>query len=56
MSSGDSSQAGNKHHKKHLEWLYPLVIKAVQVAGRENDDGEVLQVLGAVLERVGNDV
>ncbi|EAW24930.1 putative endosomal peripheral membrane protein (Mon2) [Aspergillus fischeri NRRL 181] len=56
MSSADSSQAGNEHHKKHLEWIYPLVIKAVQVAGREKDDGEVLQVLGAVLERVGNDV
>ncbi|GIK03161.1 hypothetical protein Aspvir_007230 [Aspergillus viridinutans] len=56
MSSGDSSQAGNEHHKKHLEWIYPLIVKAVQVAGREKDDGEVLQVLGAVLDRVGNDI
>jgi len=56
MSSGDSSRAGNEHHKKHLEWIYPLVVKAVQVAGREKDDGEVLQVLGAVLDRVGNHV
>jgi hypothetical protein len=56
MSSGDSSPAGNEHHKKHLEWIYPLVVKAVQVAGREKDDGEVLQVLGAVLDRVGNHV
>ncbi|GFG24049.1 protein MON2 homolog [Aspergillus udagawae] len=56
MSSGDSCQAGNEHHKKHLEWIYPLVVKAVQVAGREKDDGEVLQVLGAVLDRVGNDI
>jgi hypothetical protein len=56
MSSCDSCQAGNEHHKKHLEWIYPLVVKAVQVAGREKDDGEVLQVLGAVLDRVGNDI
>jgi hypothetical protein len=56
MSSDDSSQAGNEHHKKHLEWIYPLVVKAVQVAGREKDDGEVLQILGAALERVSNDV
>ncbi|RHZ74653.1 hypothetical protein CDV55_106544 [Aspergillus turcosus] len=56
MSSGDSSPAGNEHHQKHLEWIYPLVVKAVQVAGREKDDGEVLQVLGAVLDRVGNHV
>ncbi|KAF4234221.1 hypothetical protein CNMCM6805_008791 [Aspergillus fumigatiaffinis] len=56
MSSDDSSQAGNEHHKKHLEWIYPLVVKAVQVAGREKDDGEVLQILGAALKRVSNDV
>ncbi|GIJ81862.1 hypothetical protein Asppvi_000365 [Aspergillus pseudoviridinutans] len=56
ISSGDSSQAGNGHQKKHLEWIYPLAVKAVQVAGREKDDGEVLQVLGAVLDRVGNDI
>lgn len=39
--------------KKHLEWIYPLVVKAVQVAGKEKDDGEVLQVLGEVLQEVG---
>lgn len=39
--------------KKHLEWIYPLVVKAVQVAGKERDDGEVLQILGLVLQEVG---
>lgn len=40
--------------KKHLEWIYPLVVKAVQVAGKEKDDGEVLRVLGKVLQEVGH--
>lgn len=40
--------------KKHLEWIYPLVVKAVQVAGKERDDGEVLQILGRVLQEVGH--
>lgn len=39
--------------KNHLEWIYPLVVKAVQVAGKERDDGEVLQMLGRVLQEVG---
>ncbi|EAU35660.1 conserved hypothetical protein [Aspergillus terreus NIH2624] len=40
-------------HKKHLEWIYPLVVQAVQVAGKERDDGEVLHALGKVLHEVG---
>ncbi|ODM22677.1 hypothetical protein SI65_00266 [Aspergillus cristatus] len=40
--------------KKHLEWIYPLVVKALQVAGKEKDDGEVLRVLGEVLQEVGH--
>ncbi|EAW10636.1 putative endosomal peripheral membrane protein (Mon2) [Aspergillus clavatus NRRL 1] len=49
-----SDVAGNEHHKRHLEWIYPLVVKAVQVAGKEKDDGEVLRALGAVLDQLGN--
>lgn len=40
-------------YRKHLEWLYPLVVKAIQVAGKERDDGRVLQALGRVLEETG---
>lgn len=49
-------QSGQDDHhlKKHLEWIYPLVVKAVQVAGKEKDDGEVLRVLGEVLQEVGH--
>lgn len=46
MSSGPSQ-------KRHLEWIYPLVVRAVQVAGKEKDDGEVLHALGKVLHEVG---
>ncbi|KAJ5665974.1 uncharacterized protein N7477_008422 [Penicillium maclennaniae] len=42
-----------RHHRKHLEWLYPLIVQAVQVAGKERDDGQVLQALGKVLEQTG---
>ncbi|KAJ5388011.1 hypothetical protein N7509_010552 [Penicillium cosmopolitanum] len=41
------------HHRKHLEWLYPLVAKAIQVAGKERDDGQVLEALGKVLHEIG---
>jgi len=44
---------GDHQLKKHLEWIYPLVVKAVQVAGKEKDDGEVLRALGEVLQEVG---
>lgn len=47
--NGDSSL----HHRKHLEWLYPLVAKAIQVAGKERDDGKVLEALGKVLHNIG---
>lgn len=48
-SNGNSSL----HHRKHLEWLYPLVAKAIQVAGKERDDGQVLEALGKVLHEIG---
>ncbi|KAJ5324518.1 hypothetical protein N7476_003118 [Penicillium atrosanguineum] len=42
-----------RHHRKHLEWLYPLIVQAVQVAGKERDDGQVLQALSKVLQQTG---
>ncbi|KAJ5570154.1 uncharacterized protein N7459_009584 [Penicillium hispanicum] len=47
---GDSSP---RHYRKHLEWLYPLIVKAIQVAGKERDDGQVLQALSNVLQETG---
>ncbi|KAL4811233.1 hypothetical protein BDV18DRAFT_7104 [Aspergillus unguis] len=47
---------GAPSHKKHLEWIYPLVVQAVQVAGKERDGGEVLRALGEVLRVVGSAV
>ncbi|KAE8375125.1 hypothetical protein BDV26DRAFT_295316 [Aspergillus bertholletiae] len=49
----ESVPSSKQNYKKHLEWIYPLVVRAVQVAGRERDDGEVLQALGHVLHEVG---
>ncbi|CAG8236553.1 unnamed protein product [Penicillium salamii] len=42
-----------RHYRKHLEWVYPLVTRAVQVAGKERDDGKVIQALGKVLQEIG---
>ncbi|KAJ6029377.1 hypothetical protein N7444_012364 [Penicillium canescens] len=44
---------GGGHCRKHLEWVYPLVVRAVQVAGKERDDGLILGALGRVLEGIG---
>ncbi|EPS33574.1 hypothetical protein POX_a01431 [Penicillium oxalicum] len=52
VSSREDSVSG-RHHRKHLEWILPLVVKAVRVAGKERDDGKVLQALGAVLQELG---
>ncbi|OGM49051.1 putative endosomal peripheral membrane protein (Mon2) [Aspergillus bombycis] len=49
----ESTPSSKQNYKKHLEWIYPLVVRAVQVAGRERDDGEVLSALGKVLHEVG---
>ncbi|KAH8428119.1 putative endosomal peripheral membrane protein (Mon2) [Aspergillus melleus] len=52
-TSSSSAKSGDQSHKRHLEWIYPLVVRAVQVAGKEKDDGEVLHALGKVLHEVG---
>ncbi|CEN59707.1 hypothetical protein ASPCAL02151 [Aspergillus calidoustus] len=46
----------SQNHKKHLEWIYPLVVQAVQVAGKQREGGEVLRALGEVLREVGINV
>lgn len=48
------------HHlkyRKHLGWMYPLVVKAVRVSGRDNngcEDGQVLEALVKILGVVGD--
>ncbi|KAJ5440935.1 hypothetical protein N7491_003341 [Penicillium cf. griseofulvum] len=49
LEAGDAQH----HYRKHLEWIYPLVVRAVQVAGKERDDGQILQALGKVLQEIG---
>ncbi|KAL4977537.1 hypothetical protein BDW66DRAFT_150114 [Aspergillus desertorum] len=44
---------GKQSRQKHLQWIYPLVEQAVQVAGKERGGGEVLRALGEVLRVVG---
>ncbi|KAJ5522043.1 hypothetical protein N7527_006158 [Penicillium freii] len=50
VKGGDAEE---HHYRKHLEWIYPLVVRAVQVAGKERDDGQILQALGKVLQEIG---
>ncbi|OQE43158.1 hypothetical protein PENCOP_c003G01505 [Penicillium coprophilum] len=49
----EAGNAEEHHYRKHLEWIYPLVVRAVQVAGKERDDGQILQALGKVLQEIG---
>ncbi|PLB42488.1 putative endosomal peripheral membrane protein (Mon2) [Aspergillus candidus] len=49
----DDEDDEGSNSNKHLEWIYPLVVQAVQVAGKEKDDGEVLHALGKVLQEIG---
>jgi hypothetical protein len=51
LSTDDASTA--RHHRRHLEWMFPLIAKAIRVAGKERDDGQVLQALGKVLQEIG---
>ncbi|KAJ5496151.1 hypothetical protein N7539_001267 [Penicillium diatomitis] len=53
FSSKEESASG-RHYRKHLEWMFPLVVKAVRVAGKERDDGRVLQALSVVLQELGH--
>ncbi|KAJ5374906.1 hypothetical protein N7517_006912 [Penicillium concentricum] len=50
LEAGDAEE---HHYRRHLEWIYPLVVRAVQVAGKERDDGQILQALGKVLQEIG---
>ncbi|EHA26618.1 hypothetical protein ASPNIDRAFT_196384, partial [Aspergillus niger ATCC 1015] len=51
-ATAETSSDSDRDHKKHLAWIYPLVVRAVQVAGKEQDDGEVLHALGKILQEV----
>ncbi|CAK43852.1 uncharacterized protein An01g07330 [Aspergillus niger] len=51
-ATAETSSDFDRDHKKHLAWIYPLVVRAVQVAGKEQDDGEVLHALGKILQEV----
>ncbi|KAL1958620.1 hypothetical protein VTO42DRAFT_4217 [Malbranchea cinnamomea] len=37
-------------YKKHLGWMYPLVVRAIKVAGKETEDSSVLDALTEILE------
>lgn len=55
--TNDSSNNSNNNpfrYRKHLGWVYPLIVKAAQVAGKEQEDGKVLEALVRVLDEVGN--
>ncbi|KKA21697.1 Endosomal peripheral membrane protein (Mon2), partial [Rasamsonia emersonii CBS 393.64] len=52
-----SLRLGRLRYRKHLGWVYPLVVKAVRVAGKEKgreNDGRVLEALVKVLHEVGD--
>ncbi|KAJ6189423.1 hypothetical protein N7519_004331 [Penicillium mononematosum] len=53
VSVAEAGDAEENHYRKHLEWIYPLIVRAVQVAGKERDDGQILQALGKVLQEIG---
>ncbi|KKZ68441.1 hypothetical protein EMCG_05900 [[Emmonsia] crescens] len=41
--------------KKHLGWVYPLVVRAMGVAGKESEDSSVLNALRKVLVSISGD-
>lgn len=47
-----ASNNARLQRRKHLAWVYPLVVKAVQVAGKEREDGKVLEALRRMLDEV----
>ncbi|KAK2791130.1 hypothetical protein FQN52_005086 [Onygenales sp. PD_12] len=58
LAAGKGDGAGSEGtavYKKHLGWMYPLVVKGVGVAGKESEDGRVLEALGRVLDGICGD-
>ncbi|EEH40796.2 hypothetical protein PAAG_02772 [Paracoccidioides lutzii Pb01] len=41
--------------KKHLGWIYPLVVRGMGVAGKEREDSSVLDALGRALASLSGD-
>ncbi|OJD14800.1 hypothetical protein AJ78_04888 [Emergomyces pasteurianus Ep9510] len=53
---GVSKGCGNSAMlKKHLGWVYPLVVRATGVAGKDKENSNVLDALRKVLVRVSGD-
>ena len=52
VSLGTSNGENAMMYKKHLGWMYPLVVRALRVAGKETEDSRVLDALAKILESV----
>ncbi|KAK2880688.1 hypothetical protein FQN49_000457 [Arthroderma sp. PD_2] len=49
---GEKNGQTGARFKKHLGWMYPLVIRAITVAGKETKDRQVLDALTKILDGV----
>ncbi|QSS60699.1 endosomal peripheral membrane protein [Histoplasma capsulatum] len=54
LGSGKGSNNSGMY-KKHLGWVYPFVVRATGVAGKERDDNRVLDALQKVLVNLSGD-
>ncbi|PGH01738.1 hypothetical protein GX51_05054 [Blastomyces parvus] len=52
---GERGGGDSVMYKKHLGWVYPLVVKAMGVAGKENEDSSVLDALRKVMATISRD-
>lgn len=60
LSPGEKSQDNDNEndsgttymYNKHLGWMYPFVVKAIKVAGKETEDNRVLEALGKILQSI----
>lgn len=50
--SGDDDGEDGATYKKHLGWMYPLVVRGIRVAGKETEGSSVLDALTKILESV----
>ncbi|OJD25721.1 hypothetical protein ACJ73_02911 [Blastomyces percursus] len=54
-AEGERGGSNSAMYKKHLGWVYPLVVKAMGVAGKEGEDSSVLDALQKVLAAISRD-
>ncbi|KAL2360320.1 hypothetical protein RJZ56_006819 [Blastomyces dermatitidis] len=52
---GERGGGNSAMYKKHLGWVYPLVVKAMGVAGKESENSSVLDALQKVLATISRD-